>query len=112
MKKEFIKIPITKAIRKLKETKDPFVLMKERGTLEIELYKPEGKDFQQPHKKDEVYIVVKGIGKYKMEDEIVEFKAGDVLFAPAGAEHRFIDFSEDFMTWVIFYGPEGGEIKF
>jgi hypothetical protein len=23
--------------------------------------------------------------------------------------HRFEDFTHDFGTWVIFYGPEGGE---
>jgi hypothetical protein len=23
--------------------------------------------------------------------------------------HRFEDFSDDFCTWVMFYGPEGGE---
>jgi len=26
-----------------------------------------------------------------------------------GVEHRFIDFTEDFGSWVIFYGPQGGE---
>jgi mannose-6-phosphate isomerase-like protein (cupin superfamily) len=34
---------------------------------------------------------------------------GEVLFVPAGIEHRFEDFSDDFATWVFFYGPEGGE---
>jgi mannose-6-phosphate isomerase-like protein (cupin superfamily) len=37
------------------------------------------------------------------------FGPGDFLFAPAGVEHRFEDFSKDFATWVLFYGPEGGE---
>lgn len=27
----------------------------------------------------------------------------------AQAVHRFEEFSEDFATWVFFYGPEGGE---
>ena len=27
----------------------------------------------------------------------------------AGAVHRFVDFSDDFQTWVVFWGPEGGE---
>lgn len=35
--------------------------------------------------------------------------AGDVLFVAAGVEHRFSNFSEDFVTWVFFYGPQGGE---
>ena len=34
---------------------------------------------------------------------------GDVLFAPAGAVHRFEGCSADFCVWVVFYGPEGGE---
>jgi hypothetical protein len=33
-----------------------------------------------------------------------------MLFVPAGIEHRFYDFSDDFCTWVMFYGPEGGEL--
>ena len=33
------------------------------------------------------------------------FRAGDVMFAAAGEVHRFEEFSEDFFTWVLFYGP-------
>jgi uncharacterized protein YjlB len=33
----------------------------------------------------------------------------DLLFVPAGMEHRFEAMSEDFATWVVFYGPAGGE---
>ena len=29
--------------------------------------------------------------------------------ALAAVEHRFIEFSEDFATWVVFRGPPGGE---
>ena len=28
-----------------------------------------------------------------------------VLFAAAGDVHRFVEFSDDFATWVLFYGP-------
>ncbi len=31
-------------------------------------------------------------------------------FVAAGVEHRFSKFSEDFSTWVFFYGPQGGEV--
>ena len=34
------------------------------------------------------------------------FIPGEVLFVPAGVEHRFEDFTEDFATWVFFFGPE------
>ena len=32
-----------------------------------------------------------------------------ILFAAAGVEHRFENFSYDLALWVLFYGPEGGE---
>jgi mannose-6-phosphate isomerase-like protein (cupin superfamily) len=40
-----------------------------------------------------------------MNDETSQFKAGDLLLVPQGAVHRFENFSKDFATWVIFYGP-------
>ena len=44
-----------------------------------------------------------------MGRDIVPFESGDFLFVPAGLEHRFFDFGDSLETWVIFYGPEGGE---
>jgi mannose-6-phosphate isomerase-like protein (cupin superfamily) len=79
--------------------------------MSVELYKPVGEDFQQPHTKDELYIIVSGTGDFICEEEKTSFQPGDVLFVPAGATHRFERFGEDFSTWVIFYGPEGGEQK-
>lgn len=29
------------------------------------------------------------------------FAIGEVLFAAAGVEHRFVDFTDDFLTWVF-----------
>ncbi len=81
----------------------------ERGQLQVEFYVPEGTDAQQPHGRDECYVVIRGSGRFRMRAEEVPFKAGDFLFVPAGVEHRFIDFGDDLATWVIFYGPEGGE---
>jgi quercetin dioxygenase-like cupin family protein len=42
-------------------------------------------------------------------EERTTFKQGDVLFVKAGIKHRFENFTDDFTTWVIFYGPDGGE---
>lgn len=86
-----------------------FVTLLTRGTLEVELYIPDGTDKQTPHEKDELYVVISGTGTFVREDEPYAFQPHDVLFVPAGQEHRFIDFSTDFKTWVIFYGPQGGE---
>jgi mannose-6-phosphate isomerase-like protein (cupin superfamily) len=43
------------------------------------------------------------------ENQTVTFGPGDFLLVPAGVPHRFRDFGESMMTWVMFYGPEGGE---
>ncbi|MXZ73741.1 MAG: cupin domain-containing protein [Gemmatimonadetes bacterium] len=88
---------------------DRFHVALERGELQIELYIPRGTDDQKPHSRDECYVIVEGNGKFEMGGEVVPFEAGDFFFVPAKVEHRFLDFGESMTTWVIFYGPEGGE---
>lgn len=79
------------------------------GTLTVEIYAPKGADLQQPHTRDELYIVAAGRGWFFVEGQRFQFGPGDALFAAAGEVHRFEDFTEDLLTWVVFYGPEGGE---
>ncbi len=79
------------------------------GSMRTLLFKPKGKDVQQPHLQDEIYIILSGSGSFSKRGETRPFQAGDVIFVEAGAEHRFESFSEDFATWVVFWGPEGGE---
>ena len=86
-----------------------FVTGMQHGTMSVELYRPDRIDLQTPHRQDELYVVVSGSGTFFVAGERMTFQTGDLLFVPAGAEHRFEDFTEDFATWVIFYGPEGGE---
>lgn len=71
--------------------------------------RPVGIDRQKPHKKDEVYVVINGSGTFEHGGQRTLFHEGDTLFVRAGVDHRFVDFSADFATWVFFYGPEGGE---
>ena len=84
-------------------------LMLTHGSMELRWYAPSGQDPQTPHDRDEVYVVVSGTGWFVRGDERVAFGPGDALFVAAGAVHRFEGFSPDFATWVIFYGPVGGE---
>lgn len=79
-------------------------LVFETGEVELRLYAPAGADNQVPHDRDELYWVVQGEGTFVREDERVEFTSGDVLFAAAGEQHRFVDFSGDLTLWVLFYG--------
>ena len=79
------------------------------GTLVVELYAPRGTDPQQPHARDELYVVVSGSGTFFCGETRTRFAPGDALFVPARAVHRFEDFGDDFAAWVMFYGPDGGE---
>ena len=79
------------------------------GSMEVEVYAPRGTDPQTPHTRDELYVVVSGTGGFVNGSERHPFGPGDVLFVPAGVEHRFEDFTDDLVVWVVFYGPEGGE---
>ncbi|WP_132355219.1 cupin domain-containing protein [Photorhabdus khanii] len=86
----------------------PFAVLFERGQLSVELFSPVGVDTQTPHDRDEIYIVSSGYGVFRRGETYVNFSAGDFLFVPAYVDHRFESFSRDFRTWVIFFGPIGG----
>ncbi|KXK44617.1 MAG: Cupin domain protein [Chlorobi bacterium OLB5] len=94
---------------KLNASGKEFVEFFSHGSLVVELYKPDGVDKQTPHTRDEVYLIAAGSGRFFNAGTYIDFSPGDFLFVPAGAEHRFVDFTDDFVTWVFFYGPEGGE---
>jgi len=99
---------IIKAIADEPEGKRYFYPIR-HGTMRVGIYAPQGTDPQQPHDQDELYIVESGSGVFLNGDERRQFKPGDVIFVPAGAVHRFEDFSDDFRTWVVFWGLQGGE---
>jgi mannose-6-phosphate isomerase-like protein (cupin superfamily) len=88
-----------------------FVTLFRHSSLEVEIYKPDGVDRQKPHTRDEVYVVVSGSGWFVLGEARQRFEPGEVLFARAGVVHRFEEFTPDFVTWVFFYGPEGGEAE-
>ena len=88
---------------------EPYAVGFEHGSMSLGFYAPHGHDPQQPHKQDEIYIVQTGTGTIVIGSERTGFSPGDAFFVPAGIEHRFEDFSDDFSTWVVFWGPQGGE---
>lgn len=105
------RLTIEQARRRLAEDAGAeYVTLFEHGSLEVEIYRPRGVDRQQPHTRDEVYVVISGTGRFVNGDIRQPFEPGEVLFVAAGVEHRFEDFTDDFATWVFFYGPEGGEV--
>ena len=93
----------------LRQSGNPFFTGLFHGTMTCELYRPIGEDLQTPHAQDEIYIIRRGTSGFLRDGERISVSAGDALFVPAGMEHRFVDFSKDFDTWVLFWGPKGGE---
>ncbi len=97
------------ALDELRRDGGTFVELFRHGSLAIEMYRPQGVDRQQPHSRDEVYVIAQGHGAFVVGGQRRTVQTGEVLFVAAGEKHRFEDFSDDFATWVFFYGPEGGE---
>jgi mannose-6-phosphate isomerase-like protein (cupin superfamily) len=79
------------------------------GSLTVRFYAPRVVDRQQPHTRDEVYVVASGAATFRCCGKDIRVEQGDVLTVPAVQEHVFVNLTPDFGTWVLFYGPEGGE---
>src|SRR2546428_7222730 len=77
------------------------MLLLEHGTLQVKVYAPRGSDPQQPHTRDEIYVVMEGRGTFVDGSVRYPFQPGDLIFVPAGVVHRFEDFTDDFSTWVL-----------
>ena len=87
----------------------PFVTVMAGGTMSVEVFAPKGADLQQPHAQDELYFVHSGTAQIIINEQRFDAAPGDAFFVAAGVDHKFENFSSDFATWVIFYGPRGGE---
>jgi mannose-6-phosphate isomerase-like protein (cupin superfamily) len=104
-------LSVEEAIKALqKETDKQFTVLLQHGSMQVEYFAPKNIDTQTPHVQDEIYVIASGKSGFYRNGETIACKTGDVIFVPAGMEHRFVHFSDDFATWVIFYGPQGGEM--
>jgi mannose-6-phosphate isomerase-like protein (cupin superfamily) len=103
------RISLMAAKSNLEKSGNEFAVLFQHGSLSVELYKPDKTDKQTPHTRDEVYIIAAGSGKFNLDGETTTVTTGDFLFVQAHAPHYFFDFTDDFSTWVLFYGPEDGE---
>jgi mannose-6-phosphate isomerase-like protein (cupin superfamily) len=75
------------------------------ANVEVEIYAPRGVDLQKPHGRDELYVVMAGTGLFRCGSQTEQFGPKDLLLAPAGVVHRFEEFTDDLVVWVVFYGP-------
>ena len=91
----------------------PSVAVLQHGSMSLRVFRPsanpEGRDMQQPHAQDELYLVHGGSAEMVIGAARFSAAVGDAFFVGAGQPHRFENFSHDFVTWVVFYGPQAGE---
>ena len=97
------KFTFAHAMHKLSIFKTDYGGLFERDTFDLGFYQPKGADLQTPHSKDELYFIASGSGKFICGNEMQPFSTGDVFFVPAGVAHKFVDFSNDFAAWVVFF---------
>jgi len=101
-----LRIALSEARDRLIHESELFVVLFRRGDFSVELFAPRGTDTQQPHDQDEAYIVASGSGTFRRGKERVPFQPGDFLFFAASVPHRFEKFTDDFQTWVLFFGTK------
>ena len=87
----------------------PFVYLHANKGITAEVYAPKGEDKQHPHNRDEFYMIKTGTAEFECDGKRVNVATGDFLYVPAFMDHRFHNMSNDFSTWVIFWGdPKRG----
>ena len=64
------------------------------------------KDLQGPHDEDEVYLVVRGRARMRVEGEERELGPGSLLYVRATSEHSFFEIEED-ITLLVFFASGG-----
>ena len=102
-------IRVREVQRRLEQGQGGYEIVHQSEGLELGVYvlvAPEP-DRQQPHDRDEVYIVLSGRGTLQIADDSVALKEGDAAFVPAGVEHRFTGY-EGLSVLVVFAGMETG----
>lgn len=100
------RLPFREALRRIPAEGLPSAALFEDSGLTLELYTPYEVDRQQPHSRDEIYIVARGDGDFVVSGKRHTCSPNDLLFVPAHVPHRFENFSNDFAVWVLFFGPE------
>ena len=63
-------------------------------------------DLQGPHDEDEVYYVVSGRARVRVDEQERTLGPGSILFVPASAEHSFCEIEQD-LTLMVFFASGG-----
>jgi mannose-6-phosphate isomerase-like protein (cupin superfamily) len=91
-----------------REIGSPYLEFLRVPTLSCGVYQlPAGaKDLQSPHDEDEVYYVVRGRARVRLDGEERSVGPGSILYVRATQEHSFFEIEED-VTLLVFFGSGG-----
>ncbi|TFF25577.1 cupin domain-containing protein [Jiella endophytica] len=81
------------------------------GTMTLEAFAPRSEAQQTSHFQDRVFIVTRGSATTLTDGERGEVREGDALLVEAHDAFTFEATSEDFVAWIVSWGPEGGEAE-
>ena len=101
----------SRELEALRESGSPYQEFLRVPSLSCGVYKLKtgSKDLQGPHDEDEVYFVVEGRGRLRVEGTEHEVGRGSILYVRATSDHTFFEIEED-MTLLVFFasgGPSG-----
>ena len=98
-------ISSTDALDRLRRQGSDVINLLMSDNVSVDIYKPNGVDRQKPHDRDEIYMIISGKAVLNCDNRQTSCKSGDILYVPAGREHKFENFTNDFCTWAIFTSP-------
>ena len=83
---------------------EPYQCLLNEPGAQILVFAPRKTDHQTPHDRNEAYVAVSGSATLEIKGVAYPIEAGDVAWIPKNIPHRFTDISDDFVTWVMFFG--------
>ena len=99
---------LSEQVAKQRESGSPYLEFLRVPSLSCGIYSlPAGSnDLQGPHDEDEVYYVVKGRGRLRVDGEEQSIGPGSLLFVRATSNHSFFEVEED-LTLLVFFASGG-----
>lgn len=102
-------VNIDDLIHRHREQDGLFIEFLREDSLSMEVYRlPAGaEDPQDPHTEDEVYYVVAGEAKIRIENDTYPVEEGDIIFVEKETDHFFLDIKGGLIT-LVFFAPAQG----
>ena len=97
-------IPLADVKKRLKGKEVEYLEFLRVRTLSCGLYRVSAgsKDLQGKHDEDEIYFVIEGRGRLRVNEDVRIVEPGSILYVRADARHSFVEIEEDMTLLVVF----------